>query len=59
MVGFAHKTENTTEDDATWFKEKAKGISQLELVIEPTAASEGLHKIIEGYEKVLRSQIPG
>ena len=59
MVGFPHKKKENIEEDTSWFKEKPKGVSQLELVIEPTEASEGLHKIIEGYEKVLRSQIPG
>lgn len=39
---------------------KTKGAStRLELVIRPQENTHGLEKLIEGYEKLLRSQIPG
>jgi len=39
-------------------KNKAKTTAELELIIKPNEHSEGLNKLIEGYEKILRSQIP-
>ncbi len=36
-----------------------KQLSKIEIKLTPTIESEGLKKIIEGYDKVLRAQIPG
>ncbi len=36
-----------------------KHITKIEIKLTPTTESEGLKKIIEGYDKVLRAQIPG
>lgn len=36
-----------------------KQFAQLDLIIKPQEKTQGLNKLIEGYEKLLRSQIPG
>ena len=45
-------------DDGRQSAETARPVAQIEITMTPHHTSEGLRKIIEGYEKVLRSQIP-
>ena len=38
---------------------KSSSVAHLEMTIKPTKTTEGLKKLIEGYERALRAQIPG
>jgi hypothetical protein len=40
-------------------KRQSRGNTQIEITIEASESPDGLQKIIEGYERVLRAQIPG
>lgn len=55
LVSFAKKNEQ----QEGWFDNKSKSTAKIELTVKPSDASEGLKKLIEGYEKILRAQIPG
>ena len=52
MIGFPGKVP--TADQAG----SAPYFTELEVVLEPQKETEGLRKIVEGYEKMLRAQIP-
>lgn len=54
MVSFSPKSY-TPEDS----EKQNKATALLEITIKPGEKPEGLHKLIEGYEKFLRAQIPG
>lgn len=56
MVSFSPKIESQKEILSG--KNKTKTTAELELIIKPHQPSEGLTKLIEGYEKTLRQQIP-
>lgn len=55
LVSFAKKNEQ----QEGWFDNKSKSTAKIELIVKPSDTSEGLKKLIEGYEKILRAQIPG
>ena len=57
VVSFA-KSQSEKNDDNKWFKKNKGTTAHLDITVKPAEASEGLSKIIEGYEKVLRAQIP-
>lgn len=58
MVSFSAKP-GTNEPKGLGFDNKKKASATLELVIKPQENTDGLSKLIEGYEKALRAQIPG
>lgn len=49
------KKENSSEDEQI---EKPRSTTSLEIILKPTTTPQGLRKLIEGYEKTLRAQIP-
>jgi hypothetical protein len=51
MIGFPSKVPTADQADTPYFTE-------LEIVLEPQKETAGLRKIVEGYEKMLRAQIP-
>ena len=54
MVSFPKRRRNhLLEEDHT------SCISEIDIKLTPTTETEGLRKIIEGYDKILRAQIPG
>ncbi|GLB48568.1 DUF2589 domain-containing protein [Neptunitalea lumnitzerae] len=56
LVSFGKKEDN---EGINPFKKKARSAdAQLELTLSPQRVSDGLGQLIEGYERVLRSQIP-
>jgi len=55
MVSFSND-----EKSSSLFGNKSKtSTAKLEIVLKPGETTEGMKDIIEGYEKVLRAQIPG
>lgn len=52
MIGFPGKTQSTLESGATHY------FTEFEVVLEPKQETEGLKKVVEGYEKILRAQMP-
>ena len=50
---------NKKEYEGLLKKKSKNATASLELIIKPQEKTEGLNKLIEGYEKILRSQIPG
>lgn len=57
MVSFCSEEEGETK--GLFVKKKKSSVAKIELVLKPTEGTEGLRTIIEGYEKILRAQIPG
>ncbi|WP_459209412.1 DUF2589 domain-containing protein [Aquimarina rhabdastrellae] len=55
LVSFSNRSSENSEWDTTAKQPSAK----LELIVKPQENTEGLNKLIEGYEKALRAQIPG
>lgn len=53
LVSFPVAQAGTVQDDL-----KARSTATIEIVLTPHHGTEGLKKIVEGYEKVLRAQIP-
>ena len=56
MVSFSNKSGNNNPDEPNNSKQSS---ATLELLIKPQENTEGLSKLVEGYEKLLRAQIPG
>lgn len=55
LVSFSNKSAENSE----WNTNTKQPSAKLDLVIKPQENTEGLNKLIEGYEKALRAQIPG
>jgi hypothetical protein len=55
MVSFSNEEENTS----LFSKKRKSALAKIEIVLKPNENPEGLKNIIEGYEKILRAQIPG
>lgn len=53
MVSFPKRNGNNRN------QQEDRHLSKIEIKLIPTTESDGLKKIIEGYDKVLRAQIPG
>lgn len=56
-VGFPSLSEESLEEDGEIIAGKAN--ASIEIKMSPTTTPDGLKKLIEGYEKALRAQIPG
>ncbi len=55
LVSFPDNTKS-----GGWFgKKSSRGNTRLELVVQGSESPDGLKKVIEGYERALRAQIPG
>ncbi|MTI31080.1 DUF2589 domain-containing protein [Xanthovirga aplysinae] len=57
MVSFPQKNHHKEETGEQ--RRDQRCISKIELKMTPSKETEGLRKIIEGYDKILRAQIPG
>ena len=57
MVSF-NKDPTPSKSDIISGKNKSRATAELEIVIRPHEPSEGLSDLINGYEKILRAQIP-
>ena len=57
QVSFSNRTAGKKK--GLFEKEPKTTLGHLEITIKPHEGSEGLRRLVEGYEKVLRSQIPG
>ncbi|GAA4457982.1 DUF2589 domain-containing protein [Rurimicrobium arvi] len=57
LVSFC--SEEEADGKGLFAKKRKSSFAKVELVLKPTEGTEGLRSIIEGYEKVLRAQIPG
>lgn len=57
MVSFS--SNEPTSKIPGFNKNKKHATATLDLIIKPQENTEGLNKLIEGYEKMLRAQIPG
>ncbi|MCB0707761.1 MAG: DUF2589 domain-containing protein [Saprospiraceae bacterium] len=55
MISFPSKKQEDNKDEPT----PNCGFSTIEITLNPMTPPDGLRKIIEGYEKALRAQIPG
>jgi hypothetical protein len=53
------KTKPSSKNDKSGADESEKCTATLEITVTPSGPSDGLLKVVEGYEKALRAQIPG
>lgn len=56
MVSFPQKQKSKFFDKKD---DKEKSCTKVEIKLRPTMETEGLKKLVEGYDKLLRAQIPG
>ena len=56
LVSFSNEEENSS---SLFAKKKGTTYAKIEIILKPNENPEGLKNIIEGYEKILRTQIPG
>lgn len=58
LVSFPAPQSGTPDDQEDESHGSSRPIATLEITLTPHHGTEGLRKIVEGYEKVLRAQIP-
>lgn len=55
LVSFSNEEENNN----LFSKKRKSSFAKVEIILKPNESTEGLKNVIEGYEKILRAQIPG
>ena len=56
LVSFSSQDEQSNN---LFCKKRKSSFAKIEITLKPNESTEGLKNIIEGYEKILRAQIPG